>query len=35
MGASFDTVDARLDHWVIQGKLLRDILPDIDFEKAE
>ena len=28
----FETLDEMLDHWMIQGKTLREILPDIDLE---
>lgn len=28
----FDTLDDLLDRWMIQGKTLREILPDIDWE---
>lgn len=27
----FDSVDDMLDHWIIQGKPLREIVPDIDY----
>ena len=29
VGLEFETIDDLLDHWLIQGKPLRDILPDI------
>lgn len=28
----FKSVDDLLDHWIIQGKKLRDILPEIHFD---
>jgi len=28
----FETLDEMLDQWMIQGKTLREILPDIDLE---
>lgn len=27
----FESVDDLLDHWIIQGKALRDIIPEIDY----
>ena len=29
---SFSSVDEKLDHWIIQGKPLREILPEIDLK---
>lgn len=29
---TFDTLDSLLDGWVIQGKPLREILPNIEFD---
>lgn len=26
----FDSIDEMLDHWIIQGKRLRDIVPEIE-----
>ena len=31
---SFSSVDEMLDHWLIQGKPLREILPEIDLQQV-
>ena len=32
---SFSSVDEMLDHWIIQGKPLREILPEIDLKQVD